>query len=469
MPEDEPRKGCVKIILLLCIIVLLAGGAVVWWMTRQPERMASAPIVLPDGTRVSVVGTSYGTNHVLGNGFARLASRAPDEVQDMLRKLFGPRAVAQSAFTTPTPTLVVWLDYGKSTTAAMPGPGSSYQVYLGTKDGSASGPDQFFFSGAGTFSQLQFSAFSRRERVLSLNIYSRDSQGKLKLRGSTQMLNPLARTNYPQWQPEPLPVTRRTGDVEATLVGFAIGRGSFTQYGGPPRAYAIGLDTNESYNLGGAICRILFQSLSDTNETWRVDHFELSDATGNVAPSSSMNWGAFEAGVYGFSPVLWTNEAAWKLRCEIKRTAGFASNEVFTFKNAPLGEMNQTNILAWSTNVNGITLTLDHIIRRPPITNGNWGSGQATEAAFRIQGMSNDFHLDLLRTQADDGTNLNPSSWSTSGDSQSYDFPDVTAETKTLDFTFAVQQGRWVEFLVKPDTKPARFEIPAKPKEKKSE
>src|SRR5271169_6375139 len=88
-------------------------------------------------------------------------------------------------------------------------------------------------------------------------------------------------------------------------------------------------------------------------------------------------------GVFGFNPGLWTNEAAWKFRCEIKRTKGFTTNELFTFKNVPLSEQYQTNDLGWTTNVKGVTVTFDKFIRRPPITNDSWSSSQFSEASFR--------------------------------------------------------------------------------------
>ena len=57
-------------------------------------------------------------------------------------------------------------------------------------------------------------------------------------------------------------------------------------------------------------------------------------------------------------PGLWPTEAAWKLKVEIKRTEGFRQEEIFMFNHVPLGALDRTNTIAWSTNVAGLTVTL---------------------------------------------------------------------------------------------------------------
>ena len=275
-----------------------------------------------------------------------------------------------------------------------------------------------------------------------------------------EVSNPVYRS-YPQWQPEALPASKRVGDVAATLEQFRTGLGnnmgeSWLQDG----RQVIEFETNREGGQNETACLLRLRPLTDTNQVWQVDHVELSDATGNVLPSSGMSWtGSGE--VFGFSPGLWINEAVWKLRCEIKRTRGFVPDELFTFEKVPLGEMNESNYLGWTTNFNGVTVTLDHLIRRPPNTNNAWSTSDLTDASLRVSGLSNDLHLDLVETRADNGTNVECPSSSTSADIQERYLRNVPLEAKSLDFTFAVHQGRWVEFLVKPVTGPARFEVPA--------
>jgi hypothetical protein len=461
MPEVEPRKGLSGGILLwFGLLMLLVLGVVL--VARAPSSQAgSASLVLPDGTKVSVVGVSYGTNHVFGSRLARLVARLPDGVQNILTSVLGARASASQTTATTTPTLVVWLYSPIISTPApgRPAPGM-YEVYAGDRNGFVSGASGVLFLGYGGLGSLQLSAFPRREPTFILHVYQRNAQGKMKECGVMEVSNPVYRS-YPQWQPEALPASKRVGDVAATLEQFRTGLGnnmgeSWLQDG----RQVIEFETNREGGQNETACLLRLRPLTDTNQVWQVDHVELSDATGNVLPSSGMTWGG--AGeVFGFSPGLWINEAVWKLRCEIKRTRGFVPDELFTFEKVPLGEMNESNYLGWTTNFNGVTVTLDHLIRRPPNTNNAWSTSDLTDASLRVSGLSNDLHLDLVETRADNGTNVECPSSSTSADIQERYLRNVPLEAKSLDFTFAVHQGRWVEFLVKPVTGPARFEVPA--------
>ncbi|HXC98854.1 MAG TPA: hypothetical protein VN048_05900 [Verrucomicrobiae bacterium] len=468
MPEPEPRKLLLKVILaLFFLLLLLAGGAVlILWL--KPHRSTSARLLLPDGTTVSVAGTTFGTNHVIGGTLARLVARTPWGMQVALGRLLGSGVVTHQALSTPTPTLVVWLDSPTIAPASPPRPFLGwYEGYLADTNGFVSGSDQTFYPGVGGLFAMQFSAFPRRNRTLALHFYFHDTQGKVKQCGTLTVLNPEFRA-YSQWQPETLPATKMVGDVKATLIQVTTGLGNDMSYSPlPDGGHVVTFSTNHDDGRNETGCCLLLRSPTDSSQIWQVDHVELSDATGNVLRSTSMSSGGADD-IFSFGPSLWTNESAWKLRCEIKRTKGFAAGELFTFKNVPVPEMLQTNYPGWATNVNGVTVTLDHIIRRPSLTNlnGGWSTSQLSEAHFRMTGLSNDLHLDLIEIRADNGTNVESPSSSTGDNMQDRYLRNIPPETKTLDFTFAVQRGRWVEFLVKPETGSGRFEFPAPPKSK---
>jgi hypothetical protein len=185
---------------------------------------------------------------------------------------------------------------------------------------------------------------------------------------------------------------------------------------------------------------------------------EVSDATGNKAPNTSFGWGSVEEGYFSFEPGLWPSESAWKLRCEIKRARGFDPGDTFVFRDIPLGSLDETNLIRRATNFSGVTVTLDHIIRRAPNTNSSWSSEKLSQVQFTTAGLTNDLHLDLLSARTDMGTNLDCGSWSSGGSCLTYNFRNIPLVAKTADFTFAVQRGRWVEFTVKPEVGIARRE-----------
>ena len=185
---------------------------------------------------------------------------------------------------------------------------------------------------------------------------------------------------------------------------------------------------------------------------------EVSDATGNKAGNTGLASSSGDEGYFIFEPGLWPNEAAWKLRCEIRRVKGFAAGETFVFRGVPLGGLNETNRLGWTTNFGGVTVTLDHFLRRAPNTNDHWSTEEVSHVQFTAAGLTNGVHLDLLSARTDDGTELESGSWSSSQGWQRYTFRKLSLEAKSADFTFAVQRSRWVEFLAKPEVGAFRIE-----------
>jgi hypothetical protein len=129
-----------------------------------------------------------------------------------------------------------------------------------------------------------------------------------------------------------------------------------------------------------------------------------------------------------------------------------------SFRNVPLGSLEGTNRIGWTTNFGWVTVTLVQVVRRAPNTNSSWSSDQLSQVHFSATGLTNDLHLDLLSAQTDGGTNLDSPSWSSGGTERTYSFRNIPSEAKTADFTFAVQRGRWVEFIVKPQIGPFSLE-----------
>jgi len=435
-------------------LLVLAGIIVAM---RQPKAITSGPLALPDGEVVRVVGVTYGTNHFLGRPLARLVAHTPAAIQVVLKRLLGSKAVLLGSTITSDPMLVVWL--GSTTTNATPPTGSGYiNAFLSDSSGFISGGDASAYGWWSNPQGLQFRVFPRRDRFLSLNFFYHSATGGVRRCGSLPFANPL-HSRFPQWQPEPLPATRHAGDVTLTLDKASTGHDQNTSYksssGG---GRAVEFTTNRLDGQNRTICAIHVHSLANTNEVWLVANEEVSDATGNKAGNTSLGWGSYEDGYFTFEPSLWPSESAWKLRCEIKRAKGFAPTEMFSFRGVPLGSLEGTNRIGWTTNLGGISITLVQVVRRPPNTNSSWSSDQLSQAHFSTTGLTNDLHLDLLSVRTDDGTNLDSPSSSSGGTERTYSFRNIPSAAKTADFTFAVQRGRWVEFIVKPEVGPFSLE-----------
>lgn len=437
----------------LCLIVL-AGIVVV---LRQPKPITSGPLSLPDGSVVRILAVTYGTNHVVGRPLARLVARTPAALQAVLVRLLGNRATLQFSTATSEPKLVVWL--GRATNNATIPPGSGYySAFLADASGFISGDPASIYGWWSNPEQMQFRVIPRRDPVIAVNFFYHAPTGGVSRCGSLPFANPLCGT-FPQWQPETLPATRRVGDVAVTLEQVSTGHDQNSSV----RADSNGrvsheFGTNRVDGQNSTVCFIRLQPLINSNQVWCVAGEEVSDATGNKVPNTSLGWGSLEEGYFSFEPCLWPSETAWKLRCEIKRARGFDPGETFVLRDIPLGSLDETNQIRRATNFSGVTVTLDHILRRKPNTNSSWSSKDLSQVQFTTAGLTNDLHLDLLSARTDTGTNLDCGSWSSGGSCRTYSYRNIPVEAKTADFTFAIQRGRLVEFTVKPEVGIARRE-----------
>jgi hypothetical protein len=435
-------------------LIVLAGIVVA---LRQPKPTASGPLSLPDGSVVRILAVTYGTNHVVGRPLARFVARMPAAVQAGLLYLLGKRAALQFSTTTSEPKLIIWL--GRATNNAATPPASSYvTAFLADASGFISGDHASIYGWWSNPEQMQFGVIPRRDPVIAVNFFYHSPTGGVTRCGTLPFANPLY-GNFPQWRPEPVPATRRAGDVAMTLEKVSTGhdQNSSVRADSNDRvSHEFG--TNRVDGQNSTVCFIRLQSLIDSNQVWCVAGEEVSDATGNKARNTSLGWGSFEEGYFSFEPGLWPSESAWKLRCEIKRVRGFDSGDTFVFRDIPFGSLGATNVISCATNFSGVSVILDHTIRRAPNTNSSWSSEELSQVQFTTAGLTNGLHLDLLSARTDRGTNLDCGSWSSGDRQRTYNYRNVPLEAKTVDFTFAVQRGRWVEFTVKPEVGIARRE-----------
>jgi hypothetical protein len=441
-----------KMLIFVALAAVLVGLSCWFFFTDRKAPSLPAPLLLPNGTTVRVLAVTYGTNHAIGSKIAGAAADLPMVFQNLLKRILGRNAVPAQSLTTPTPELVVWLDHQTNSASATAFMGGYFEAYLGDGSNFISGPAAMLssFAISPNSESLQFGAFPRRDPRINLSIFYHDAMGKPHFCGHLSFANPQYRT-YPQWQAPTLPATKRVGDLEVTLRSVETGHGD----GSTVRArrdgstvVAYDTDREDGRNLTGL--DLSLRPLKNTNEVWQVAGVDVSDATGNSAHSMSMSWSGNTA-AFSFSPSLWPGEAAWKLKLEVKRTEGFRAEEIFAFKNVPLGELDRTNTLAWTTNASGITLTLRDICRRAPWTNNSWSSSQLSSVRFKHSALPAGTQVDLLWVVFDTGKTNRSESWSSSSNEREYDFRAIPLEARTADIVFAVQQSRTVEFTVKPE------------------
>jgi hypothetical protein len=450
---NRRQKRLVIALALLCLALL----APVLAFLCLPTPVRSGPLTLPDGSVVKIVAVTYGTNHVIGPPVWRLLAQLPPNLQGVLSRWqwFGNQISKVRTTGTSDPTMIVWLEAATNSVTA-PFGNSSFDVCLADGSGFISGNSAWLSGWWVNPAELQFHAVPRRDRLISLNFFQHNPDGTVRPCGSLVFANPVF-GEFSQWRPETLPFTKHAGDVAVTLEKFSTGHDDNTSYknlSGGRRAVEFG--TNR-VGRNRNVSFIHMTSLSDTNQVWRMVGAELSDAAGNRLHSSVTSWGGETEDFFAFEPGLWPSENAWKLKCEIKRIRGFAPEELLTFKDVPLGRLQATNRVGWTTNLSGVSVTLDYISRRAPQTNDTWSANRMSDVHFIIYGLTNDLLLDLVSARVDNGTNLQYPSWSSSGSEQNYYLKNVPLEATNADFTFAVHRSRAVEFLVKPEVGMARL------------
>jgi hypothetical protein len=431
---------------LLAALVALTFLVVVLLVVPRESVQAppSAWLILPDGSSNRIIAATYGTNHLIGPPLGRMIARLPDAVQDELPVLIHRTETAQ-------PALVVWIEHRANPAIPAPAFFSAFER-LADGDGFISGPQN---SPAGCFGNPDitptvFEAFPRRDPKLTVNFFYPSLTGNVTNCGSLQFPNPLHRP-YPEWQPEALPATKRAADVEVTLMDVRTGYDNTTT--NRPRKGG-GIQTIHGTNrLDGANnteVNLRIRSLTDSNQIWKAVGVQISDATGNDTHNSGISW--YDLGPsFAFSPGLWPSEKTWKLKLEIKQAEGFSPEKLFTFKNVPLGALDASNAVGWTTNFIGVSVTMDGILRRPPNTNLSWSTSQLSALALTHSALPAGTQLDLLTVAFDQGATNLVENWQATDNARTYFFRQIPLDAKTADFTFAVHQSRFVEFMVHPE------------------
>jgi hypothetical protein len=263
----------------------------------------------------------------------------------------------------------------------------------------------------------------------------------------SNILNP-AHKKFPQWTPEPLPNTKKADGISVTLHAFGTGLDhSYTSTWVQNRELVQFKPKRQDGNNYSAF-NVSFEENGQTNAPWTVANTFFADATGNEISNSSRSGSG--SGIYLVSPSLWPNEAAWKLKLVVKRTANFATNDLFVFKNVPVGNLNETNALNLSTNIGGAKITFDHFVLRSGPTNKNrWSSYDFSELQINGKDIPEDHYFDLLEARVA-AEKLEVPSRGSSGEKQTFYFREIPANAQTIDLTFALHRSRTVEFLVKP-------------------
>jgi len=411
------------------LIIGIAAGAIIW-LTRPQV------IILKDGTKMTLVGVSYGKHH------------AEPKIKGAT---VGTRINGGSIDTT-NDTLVVWV-LGKH--KLFQGPSDQLMIYDpgNTACVSSWARDTIQKKNGLALEGFLVDVYPRHDRkiVLRLAPWNNTSGGMEPAKGQFVISNP-SRGPFPKWTLEPMPDTQSDGDLNVTLTRLIYGVEGFNR--------GTSVSKNDPMNKAVlAAFRTEQKGMVMTN--WQPYHIEMSDATGNqIGNNSWSNTRENDEAVMTYQWGLWPDEPAWKLSVEMTRTSGFKDDEEWTVQNLPMhpgatrdlnnyGRNNRTNGAFAETTLNGIHLRIFPAIQ---FTNQNNGNGQKT-GGFRIQVdpdlQTMQMHMSLARATDEQGHELQGRGFV--GDRVNYSFRvGNLRNAKTLNVTIAVHKSRFVEFTVKP-------------------
>jgi hypothetical protein len=475
------RKRKIVLISLVALPLAAVLAALLW-----PGTPAAPPqsIKLPNGVAYQLAGVTFGTNHVIGTRAAKLVYKLPVPIQKFTRKILGKRFPdVQGVTITPQPALIVWFD-GTSpnapSLAAAIGTRTRSQItaVLADENGVESGAQLIvIYLSGGRARFAEFPVLPRRSRTLQIRFYQSEPPSKILGEiGSFQFPNPVY-GKFPQWTPDTGPLVRKAGDLEVRLDNFQVGKGlAGPHITLPNRQRATDYGPVHKGERAETIFDLTLISAEGVNSPWLLQNAVVSDATGNTLDGSFLFVPANSDGIStGLSPMgglgnsrrslngaLWPDESAWKLRLDFKRTTGFDTNELVTFKSVPVPAIGTTNKPGLRLRVGEGQLTLAEFFRGPVPTADELEASRTASSVLYLNRVAPTFirleipsrrdglAVDFVRLTSDAGdeSRLSVNHWYPGG--RLIGMTALSTNAKTVDITLSVQKTRSVEFLLKP-------------------
>jgi hypothetical protein len=454
---------------ILFVGVLLVLGGITWviWQRPRPQTLS-----LPDGSLLTLIKITYGTNHV-----CRYGNRWQDLLHPILpqklRVKFPPR---QMTYTSGGgDTVMVWLRHegGTATTGRWPPP---FFLAVADENGlesrllqnanvtrslnvanpaaatpTGAGPVRVQLAGSATqMSGWELKFFPRRVEQFGLRVYRHEASDKVVRVGEFHVSFPRS-GNFPIWAAEPLPSTRRTNGLEISLTKLETGlTGKETGHG--PAGEGAKSFSRATFTL---------KEKDSPTEEWSVCGISASSAADEVRPRGSYGslWQGGEHKV-NFDGGLWLEET-WKVDVDFARTGNFPPDELWSVHEVGVpkaGELMEARVV---TNLHHAELEFLGVSGpRTKLPEDYAGIRPNANIHVRTPHPMEGLRLVMVEVRDDQGRKLaNKGSSARSSTGGRGNTPkemlhgfavEIPEDSKSLDITFAVTRVRSVEFLAKP-------------------
>ncbi|EEF61439.1 hypothetical protein [Pedosphaera parvula] len=431
--------------MLFTVALVVAIG---WLVTREPKPVPTWS--LPDGSVMSLAGVTYGAKHKL-----RYDNRWQDYAAALLPSKWQAGLGSRIASHRPSGSnaVVVWL-WQDNTAKNSTIPGMS--VYLATADDNGLegqvqyGPDDSYSLPNGkTLTGWELRQIPRTSKEIGVRIY-RTLGSHLEPVGEFKIPNKSRKPGV-AWKAEALPATRKTNELEVTLVRLKTGLTGLEA--------GIGKEKNaKAYTL--AVFEL--KDKGEVTKKWQVTGIEAVSPNGEFreGESSNSSWKGQQQ-YYFFPGALWLDEPAWKLKVQVTRSEDYPAEELWTIKGVPVpGEKGIVKFQA-QTNIYGAEIGFQGVSAAGAKVPEDWIEFPRETGLHVVAPSSmSDTHLKLIEVKDDQGRKVEVrgvfSVGSTGGRGATlreinYAFGvQIPKDAKSLDVTFAFTKSWEVEFLAEP-------------------
>jgi len=406
---------------LLAILGLAYG--VYRWM--QPQS-----IVLEDGTRITLLGVTYGEKHV---------SPIPWVM---------PKTVRSAHVTTSNDTLYAWF-YVQSKTRNTP----YFEVFAYDQEKSACVASQGRNYGNGRAANavigFNFAAFPRHGSKIIFRLMQWGRNGQEDIPGQFAISNPDRERVSSSWPIQSLPDKQSDGDLDVTLDRVGYDDNAFF-YGNNSEAGKSDLRNR------GVVTQFRIEQNGEVATNWQAVQVETSDASGNhVKNNNSSIQRENGEPVFVYQWGLWPDEPAWKLHMEFSRTSGFDPGEVWSVNEIPIekGNVNtrwqrdpKAASVAEATFGNSV-VKLMSVKKFPANQVQGWGldSELVLVAAPDLDG----YRITILKLTDEQGHEIPSFNYGQSAGQYHYGLRGL-GDAKTVNAVIAIHRSRFFDFTIKP-------------------
>lgn len=419
------RRWAIAVIAFTAVSVSIA----IWYgSVHRPE------LTLPDGRGVSLIQTTFGTQHELEQGSlaARLIARVAGKAR---AQRFGYRSIVQ---TTPMPALIVWTTWLKPPTN--PPPRYASLIDSGGMETEPTYP--VMDSSAAVIGERimawRFDNYPRRASSFHIRFHDRPPPYQPAPLGSLRVRNP-SPTNTPPSGGREAPASP-SSDSEVSLLTLDVG-GKIPLFRKPSHS---GLTPWTE-----AVFEVREDNRRSTN--WTVRELQVRSTSGNFARVNPLFVRAQSGKIEtGFTAAWWREEPDWILTAILGRIGSFGETNLLSIPALPAKGLNTsltTNFTSRFLAPPGGKLSL-----QPASLTSSSGPalGRTTDLELTYTPDNRHRRLELVRVTDQSGEDLGFSKQSDNGHGRFIAGLELRPTSKSVNLTFAISEVRTVEFLVKP-------------------